>query len=391
MKITNTFLFLVLSLTLLNAKPKYRSESIFPPQDKHVHASSIVECPNGDLLVCWFHGTGERWANDVVVQGARLKKGAQTWTSVFLMADTPGLPDCNPVLFIDPQKCLWLFWIAVQANRWEHSILKYRISTDYEGAGAPNWTWQDIILLQPGDEFAKAVQRSFKQLLPEDPIWAEYALPYHKMLIEAAKDPRKRQTGWMTRIHPTVLPSGRILLPLYSDGFNFSLIAISDDQGQRWQASRPIVGFGPTQPTIVRKKNGTLVAYFRDEGDPPYRVQKSISKDDGFTWTNTKDTDIPNPSSSLEVILLQDGRWLMVFNDTEDGRHSLALALSDDEGDTWKWKRNPFQPAQRKKSYAYPSLIQARDGKLHLTYSYQSPKGSTIQHDIFNIDWVTQE
>jgi hypothetical protein len=68
------------------ATPQFSVVPIFPPQEKHVHSSSLVECPNGDLLVAWFHGTGERTANDVVIQGARKKKGADTWSAPFLMA-----------------------------------------------------------------------------------------------------------------------------------------------------------------------------------------------------------------------------------------------------------------------------------------------------------------
>ncbi|MBD3377564.1 hypothetical protein GF406_21225 [candidate division KSB1 bacterium] len=104
---------------------------IFPLQEKHVHGSSIVELSNGDLLACWFYGSGERTANDVLVQGARLKKGDSRWSPVFLMADTPNLPDCNPVLYVDNSDKLWLFWIAVQAKGWENSVLKYRTSTNY--------------------------------------------------------------------------------------------------------------------------------------------------------------------------------------------------------------------------------------------------------------------
>ena len=54
-----------------------RSELVFPLEHWHNHASMVVEAPNGDLLVCWFHGSGERTADDVVIRGARLKKGAQ--------------------------------------------------------------------------------------------------------------------------------------------------------------------------------------------------------------------------------------------------------------------------------------------------------------------------
>jgi predicted neuraminidase len=192
----------------------------------------------------------------------------------------------------------------------------------------------------------------------------------------------------MTRTHPTVLPSGRILLPLYSDGYNVCLVAISDDGGKHWRAGKPIVGLGPIQPTIVRKGNGTLVAYMRDSGNAPYRVLTSTSTDEGESWSPAVDTDIPNPGSSLEVIALQDGRWVMVFNDTEAGRHSLAVALSDDEGKTWKWKRHIGRSRRRERSFGYPSLIQADDGMLHLTYSYREQGLATIRHCTFAADWI---
>jgi predicted neuraminidase len=374
----------------LLAQSEIQDNPIFPLQAKHVHSSSIIECPNGDFLACWFHGSGERTADDVVIQGARLKKGGNKWSSVFLMADTPGFPDCNPVLFVDRQERLWLFWIAVRANKWEQSILKYRLSTDYQQPGAPKWGWQDIILLKPGDIFAETIETVFKELITEEPMWAEYAPLYSTMIIEAARDKTKRQTGWMTRTHPITLPGGRILLPLYSDGFNVCLVAISDDAGQNWRASKPIVGLGPIQPSTVRKKDGTLVAYMRDSGDAPYRVLISTSTDDGESWSLAIDTDIPNPGSSLEAISLQDGRWVMVYNDTEHGRHRLAAALSDDEGKTWKPKRHIGKSDDRSKSFAYPSLIQAKDGMLHLTYSYREPAGATIRHCTFSPDWIKQ-
>lgn len=370
------------------AQSNIQDNPIFPLQGKHVHSSSIVECPNGDLLACWFHGSGERTADDVVIQGARLEKGGNTWSPVFLMADTPDFPDCNPVLFVDQKERLWLFWIAVPANGWQHSILKYRLSTNYQRPGAPKWDWQDIILLKPGDAFAETIEAAFKELITEEPMWAEYAPLYSTMIIEAARDKAKRQAGWMTRTHPTVLPSGRILLPLYSDGYNVCLVAISDDNGRHWRAGKPIVGLGPIQPSIVRKKDGTLVAYMRDSGNAPYRVLISTSTDDGESWSPAIDTNIPNPGSSLEAIALQDGRWVMVYNDTESGRHSLAVALSDDEGKTWKWKRYIGKSNNRKKSFAYPSLIQAEDGKLHLTYSYKEQGQATIRHCTFRVDWI---
>src|SRR5688500_7113677 len=91
-----------------DAAPFRRSELIFPLQQWHILASCIVETPDGDLLVCWFHGSGERQADDVKIAGARKKKGAADWGARFTLSDTPGYPDTNCCMFIDPQQRLWL-------------------------------------------------------------------------------------------------------------------------------------------------------------------------------------------------------------------------------------------------------------------------------------------
>ncbi|MEA3478253.1 MAG: exo-alpha-sialidase, partial [Bacteroidota bacterium] len=229
MKTLAIVISMVLITSTLHGQLGVESELIFPLQEKHVHSSSIVELPNGDLLICWFEGSGERTANDVVINGSRLKKGESKWSEPFLMADTPGQPDCNPILFLNNSNKLFLVWIVVQANRWETSLLKVKTTTDYNSDGAPVWEWKDLILMKPGVEFEERVREQFGEYGREDLAWAEYALPYEEMLVEAAKDPKKRETGWMPRTHPTILENGKILLPLYSDGFNFGLIAISED------------------------------------------------------------------------------------------------------------------------------------------------------------------
>ena len=371
------------------AEPIFRTENIFQPGDKHAHSSSIVECSDGSLLVCWFYGSGERTADDVVVQGSRLAMGATEWSPVFLMADTVDFPDCNPVLFVDRKERIWLFWITVLANRWECSQLKFLRADRDDGLGAPNWTWQGVIQLKPGESFARVMQERFKELGVREKMWAEYAKPYSRMLLEAATDPYKRQTGWMTRTHPLTLPNGRILLPLYSDGFNTSLMGISDDDGRTWRASSPIIGLGPIQPTVARRKDGTLIAYCRDSGDAPNRVLVSTSTDNGETWSSARDTDIPNPGSSLEVVVLRDGNWLLVCNDTERGRARLSLMLSDDEGQTWT--RRTVEPSDAQgKSFSYPSMTQTSDGLIHLTYTYTASTGRCIRHCVTNVEWIVR-
>jgi predicted neuraminidase len=380
-------------------EPFYQERLIFPLQPKHVHSSSIVECPDGSLLAAWFHGSGERTSPDVVIQGARLESGTSSWSDVFPMADTPNLPDCNPVLFVGPERELWLFWIAVPAERWEDSLLRFRKAKEYGGDGPPKWDWQDDLLLEPGDRFAEEMAEKFHEMRPTLPGLND---PRGRPLSEAmarlqlnAWDKSKRQRGWMTRCHLAVLPSGRILLPLYSDGFLAGLMAISDDQGKSWRPSKPIIGPALNQPSVVRKKDGTLLAYMREEtfdiGDDQelmHRILLSQSHDDGESWSLAVPTELPNPNSSVEVLALRDGRWVLVYNDSEKDRHTLALAMSDDEGRSWKWQRHlETKPGGR---FHYPSIIQTRDGRIHLTYTFQPgvDTGHSIKHVSLDPDWI---
>ncbi|GAB3973339.1 exo-alpha-sialidase [Spirosoma terrae] len=365
--------WLVYTSTLVSGqspeKASLQTQLIFPVQEKHVHGSSLVHLPNGDFLAAWFCGSGERNADDVKIMGARLKKGDKSWSEPFLMADTPGIPDCNPVLFLNHSGKLFLVWIAVQANRWESSILRVRTSTDYLKTGAPVWNWQDNILLKPDNRFAEELAAKLKKLPDHSVGWAGYAPRYDDQIKEASLDPMKRSIGWMTRIKPILLGTSRIVLPLYSDGFNLSLMAISDDDGATWHPGLPVVGRGPIQPALVQKKNGHLVAYMRDSGDGPTRVHQSESSDQGETWTATIKTDIPN-TASVEALVLRDGRWAFLGNDVDDGRYRLSLYVSDDEGKTWPWKTRIEDHSPDQGGYSYPSLIQTPDGLLHMTYSY---------------------
>ena len=372
--------------------PLYQGELIFPLESWHNHSSSIVELPNGDLLVCWFHGSGERTADDVLIQAARWNHTTQTWGERFTLADTPGFPDTNPTMFIDSHQRLFLFWPAIIANEWYTALMKYRISSDYQQlSGPPKWELQDNILLKPKDIGAKTRSVLENDLKRPGPFAQRAA-----RLIALADDKYFSRLGWFTRTHALELPSGRILLPLYSDGYSFSLIGLSDDRGITWTASEPIVGYGCIQPSLVRKKDGTLVAYMRDNGPAPKRAHISYSKDDGVSWTGAVDTDIPNPGTSLEAIALRNGNWIMVYNDLESGRYSLVAALSDDEGKTWKSRRHLDGDPSRKTAnqYHYPSVIQAKDGSIHVTYSYflgdpsLAAKGKAIKHVRINEAWV---
>jgi predicted neuraminidase len=340
--------------------------------------------------VVWFQGSGERTADDVKIMGSRLRKGAKSWEAPFPMADTRDLPDCNPVLFLNANDKLFLVWIAVQANQWENSILRLKTSTDYNAAGPPDWEWQDNILLKPDASFADEVNRQFPNLPKNTAGWAAYAPTYDKMIIEASKDLLKRSIGWMTRIHPLILESGKILLPLYSDGLNMSLLAISDDHGESWRPSLPIVGRGPIQPALARKNNGQIVAYMRDSGDSPSRVQVSVSSDQGESWSVAVESEIPN-TASVELKTLKDGTWVFLGNDIDDGRYRLSLYLSDDQGETWKRKVRIEDQPKDQGGFSYPSLVEDEQGLLHMTYSYHLEKAKkSIKYVVVDPKKITE-
>ncbi len=365
--------------------PRYEAELVFPLHDKHNHAPGIVEYPNGDLLVSWYRGSGERRSDDVAVFGARRKKGTTDWSEAFLMADRPGFPDCNTTMMIDGRGRLWLFWPTILANTWESCLTNYRRSSDFAELGAPRWDREGVILLKPDDFRDEAVKMldewlaGLKQPLPEAT----------RKEIDTARvrlgDRLYQRLGWQPRCKPTVLPSGRILLPLYTDTFSISIMAISDDGGETWYASKPLIGFGNIQPAVLRRDDGTLVAYMRENG-PRDRVRVCESHDDGVTWGPVGDSELLNPGSGLDGVRLANGRWVLVYNDTTIGRNSLAVSLSDDEGRTWKWTRHLERHLTG--SYHYPAVIQGRDGTIHAVYSYFVAGGKSMKHAAFNEEWI---
>jgi predicted neuraminidase len=149
-------------------------------------------------------------------------------------------------------------------------------------------------------------------------------------------------------------------------------MAISEDDGETWRPSLPIVGLG-IQPALAVRKNGDIVAYMRNSTATPERIWISVSKDQGETWSGAIRSDMKS-TASVELYALKDGRWIYIAGDTERGRYRLSLYISGDEGETWKQGHIlEFDPAETNR-YSYPCVIQGKDGLLHITYSYHLEK-----------------
>ena len=425
--IVPVLIFFTLSGCIKHYAPETFQKNIFPLTAEHTHGSTIVALPNGDLLAAWFQGSGERWADDVRIQGARLHHGDTVWSLPFVMADVPDFPDINPVLFLDAHQRLWLVWYTVIANQWETSLPTYRISTDYmQKEGAPRWTWQQTLFVKPGDKTEHGIHPDDKFVLSVEAqtnayrdkliastdsnhlLLEQWAL-WKKDLMEKARGenmirkgyyinkeglrvdtlvgyPYFRRMGWQTKNKPFQFDQGRIILPLYSDGFSFSLMAITDDFGKHWHFSMPLVGPGNIQPAMAIKKDSTLVAYMRDNGPPPKRLMISTSSDRGETWDNVRDSQLPNEGSGADIVTLRNGHWVLAYNDTEEGRYSLAVSISEDEGRSWTYTRHLERDLRDPKiatSSSYPAIIEGSDGFIHrhIQLSQKGSKWRTRQYD----------
>jgi len=338
---------LLLPIVLVPAKdshldaPVFRAELIFEPGSvagyPSCHASTLVELPNGELLAAWFAGSQEG-ASDTAELGARLVPGANAWSKPQVLVDTPGKSDGNPVLHLDRQGRVWIFYVTKENDRepqWAQCPLKCRVSAD------------------GGNTFG-----------PERIIHPEL--------------------GWMDRNKPIYLSNGDLLLPIYDERNWTSLMFISPDDGATWFASQTIAGKGGNiQPAVVQLSDGSLLALMRT-GSRHHRLWRSVSRDKGRTWAPAQETELPNPNSACDMVRLKNGHLVLAFNDTPKGRTPLTVALSTDEGRTWAHKRNlETAPGE----YSYPAVIQTRDGMIHVTYTYQR---KSIKHVEFNEAWLLE-
>jgi predicted neuraminidase len=164
-------------------------------------------------------------------------------------------------------------------------------------------------------------------------------------------------------------------------------MAISDDEGKTWFASQPLIGMGNIQPSVLRRNDGTLVAYMRENG-PRNRIRVCESKDDGMTWGEVTSSELVNPGSGLDAVRLANGHWVLVYNDTLKDRNHLAVSVSTDEGKTWAKTRHLEK--QEKGGYHYPAIIQTKDGMIHCVYSYFVEGGKSMKHAALNEAWVEQ-
>jgi predicted neuraminidase len=282
------------------------------------HASTIAQAKGG-LVAAWFGGTRER-NTDVGIWVSRHDGGA--WSAPVEVANgvQPGgkrFPCWNPVLFQPKSGPLMLF---------------YKV-----GPGPGSW-WGMLLTSEDGGR-----------------TWS---------------NPRRLPDGFVgsTKNPPLALPDGGILHPSSTEDQGWRVhFERSDTAAKDWQRIGPINDgkeFAAIQPALLTHPGGRLQALCRTRQK---KIAETWSSDGGKTWSPLTATALPNPNSGISALTLRDGRHLLVYNHTEKGRSPLNVAVSRD-GKAWQaalvLENEPGE-------YSYPFVIQAPDGKVHVTYTWR--------------------
>lgn len=311
------------------------------------HASTIEETPAG-LVAAWFGGTGEKYP-DVGIWVSRHIDGS--WAPSVEVANgiqytlTDGTvqrhPTWNPVLFQYPDGPLALYWKC----------------------GPSPSTWWGMM----------------SESIDNGATWSEA-----RRLPEHIDGP--------VRNKPVLLNDGTLLCgsSTESDGWRVHF-ELTSDHGKTWQRTPAIHDgktFGAIQPTLLRHPDGVIQALCRNR-DGDGMTLSTISSDRGRSWSDLKPVNIPNPNSGIDAVTLQDGRHLLVYNHTNRnkgtprGREMINVAVSDDGFD---WKPALTLDRESKAEFSYPAVIQAKDGKVHITYTFKRQK---VRYFVLDADKLT--
>jgi predicted neuraminidase len=281
------------------------------------HASTIAQNSQGTLVAAWFGGTREK-SPDVGIWVSRKIHGK--WSNPVEVAngvinEEKRHPTWNPVLFQQPNGLVLYYKVGPSPRTWWG---------EYKTSKNGGMTWSKATRL-PDGIFGP---------IKNKPI----ALKDGTILSGSSTE----HDGW--RVH----------------------MERSSDNGATWSATKALntkEEMGVIQPTIVKFGDRLQMLCRSRQG----KIAVSSSADDGKTWSKFSLTNLPNPNSGIDAVTLADGRALVVYNHTPRGRSPLNVGVSSD-GKTWK---QVITLENEPGEYSYPAIIQTKDGKVHITYTWR--------------------
>ncbi len=289
------------------------------------HASTIAETAAG-FVAAWFGGTGEK-NPDVGIWYSR--SHGKEWSAPREAANgiqpdgKKRLPCWNPVLFQPAHGPLLLF---------------FKI-----GPSPSTWWGMMMTSTNQGESWS----------VPE-------------RLPDGFLGPIKNK--------PVELPDGSLLCPSSTEHAGWKVhLERAFENGRRWEKTGPLnepSEFGAIQPSILIHSLADFQIVCRST---KHAITEAWSHDGGKSWGAMAKTTLPNPNSGIDAVQLRDGSAWIVYNHTTSGRTPLNVAISRN-GQNW-------QPALTLESepgeYSYPAVIQARDGLVHISYTW---KRQRIKH-----------
>jgi predicted neuraminidase len=296
----------------------FDADFVYPvvPGLPFAHAPSLVETPCGGLVLAWYAYPRVEYEEARIVVARRPADRAD-WEDQSLLFPHLRSSLGNPVLFFDPDGRLHLLFALLRGAYWTDAVLHGATSDD---AGR---TWSEP-----------------RQIRPE--------------------------RGLMIRHAPLAVAGADLLLPAYDEAGCEPVLLRSCRPFERWEVAARVPGVALIQPAVVREGPSRLVMVLRP-ADARRVVWRSISCDDGASWSTPRPTSLPSAPSGIAAF-----RWngdIAVVHNPSGGqqRHPLSLALSRDGGEHWSALRH-LDTASFELSY--PSFLVSRDGVVHGAYSY---------------------
>ncbi len=318
------------------------------------HASTIVTLKNGDLMAAWFGGTKER-APDVAIWASI--RSAGKWSAPFELEREKGIPSWNPVLFHTRDGRLWLYYkVGPSPGTWSAG----RIFSDDEGK-----TWSKDERLPAG---LLGPIRAKPLVLEDGTIVSGTSFEAHETWAAWIERSTDNGRTW-AKLGPITVPQA--LDAAESPAPEPASDSISVAPGSDYKAAaRKYEGI--IQPSVVSLGGRHLRLYARSH-TLAMKIAVADSMDNGLTWTQARYIDLPNNNSGIDAVRLHDGRIVMIFNNTTNGRTPLNLAVSKD-GEHFRVFATLEDTAGQ---FSYPALIEAADGGLEMTYTW---KRETIKY-----------
>ncbi len=200
-------------------------------------------------------------------------------------------------------------------------------------------------------------------------------------------------------VFPVDLPDGRRRLIIFSGLYPIRM-ARSEDEGRTWTELEPIGHFGGvvamSSVERLRSVDGELMALFHDDGrflrrptsryeripdfEPRFEVYKTISLDDGLTWSEPEVIAADGEAHLCEPGLIRspDGREIAVLLRENSRQFNSFVIFSRDEGRTWS------RPVELPSSLTGDRHVgrYTPDGRLFVTFRDQEPSSP------WRGDWV---